>query len=214
MLSKSSGLWRPLVEVQAYSPGYETNDIGFLQRTDIISSHAVMQYINQDPSPHFREKDMYLGVWQNRNFDGDTIERGVFGQWFGTLSNYWQPNLQLLVTPGSFDDRLTRGGPVVRSPLYWSSDQSIATDTRKNFSAAVATHEDGSRDGSWGRILSLTLNARPRPNLQLSVAPRINRGHNVTQYVTAFDNPAAIATFGRRYVFSTLDVHSVELDTR
>jgi hypothetical protein len=213
-LSKDSGLWRPFVSVQAYSPGFETNDIGFEQRTDIISSSAVMQYFNQEVTPHWREKDMFLGVWRNNNFDGDTIERGVFGQWFGTLSNYWQPNLQMLVTPGSFDDRLTRGGPVVRTPLYWSADQTISTDTRKNFSASLTTHEDGSRDGSWGRLLSLTLNARPRPNLQLSVAPKVNRGHNVTQYVTAFDDPAAVATFGRRYVFSTLDVHSVELDTR
>ena len=213
-LSKATGLWRPFVSVQAYSPGFETNDIGFLQRTDIISSNAVMQYVNQTVTPRWREKDLWFGAWQNRNFDGDTIERGVFGQWFGTLSNYWQPNVQLLVTPGSFDDRLTRGGPAVRTPLYWSADQSITTDTRKNFSAALATHEDGSRDGSWGRILSLTLKARPRPNLQLSVAPRINRGHNVTQYVSAFDDPAANATFGRRYVFSTLDVHSVEFDTR
>jgi uncharacterized protein DUF5916 len=214
MLSKATGLWRPVVGVQAYSPGFETNDIGFLQRTDIISTDAVMQYVNQNVTPRWREKDMWIGAWQNRNFDGDTIERGLFGQWFGTLSSYWQPKVSLTVTPGAFDDRLTRGGPVVRTARYWSADQSITTDTRKNFSAVLSTHEDGSRDGSWGRILSLTLNARPRPNLQLSVAPSWNRGHNVTQYVTAVADPLAVATFGRRYVFSTLDVHSVELDTR
>ena len=27
MVSKTSGLWRPIVQVQAYSPGFETNDI-------------------------------------------------------------------------------------------------------------------------------------------------------------------------------------------
>src|SRR5207253_2210770 len=78
MLSKTDGLWRPVVEVQAYSPGFESNDIGFLQRTDIISSHAVMQYVNPNVTPRFRNKNLWLGVWQNRNFDGDTIERGLF----------------------------------------------------------------------------------------------------------------------------------------
>ena len=214
MLSKASGLWRPVVDVQAYSPGFETNDIGFMQRADIISPSAVMQYVNQTVTPHFREKDMFVGVWENRNFDGDVLDHGVYINWFGTTSNYWTPNFTLLVTPESFDDRLTRGGPVAKSAFYWSSDASIGTDTRKNFSAQISAHRDGARDGSFGHFIVLTLNARPKPNLQLSVAPKLNRGHNTTQYVTAFDDPAAVGTFGRRYVFATLDERTFELDTR
>jgi hypothetical protein len=214
MLSKTTGLWRPLAGVQAYSPGFEVNDIGFLQRTDIISSYAVMQYFNQTVTPRWREKNGWVGTWRNRNFDGDTIERGLFGRWFGTLANYWQPSFEILVTPGAFDDRLTRGGPVVRTPLYWSADQSLVTDTRKSVSLNISTHEEGSRDGSWGRFVSMTLMARPRPNVQLSIGPTINRSHNVTQFVTAFDDATASATFGRRYVFSILDVHSLEINTR
>jgi hypothetical protein len=214
MLSKDAGLWRPIVEVQAYSPGFETNDIGFLQRSDIISTHAVMQYVNENVTPRFRSKTLWLGVWRNGNFDGDTIERGLFAEWFATTANYWQPDVTLIVTPGSFDDRLTRGGPLVRSPRSWSSDPKLTTDTRKNFSAAIAGHLEGSADGSFGHSLSITLNARPRPNLQLSVAPSIGRFHTSTQYVTAFDDPSAELTFGRRYVFAHLDQHSFEFDTR
>jgi len=214
MVSKASGLWRPIFAVQAYSPGFETNDTGFMQRADIISASAVMQYVNQDVTPRFREKNVWIGTWRNSNFDHDTIERGLFARWFGTLSNYWQPSVQVIVTPGAFDDRLTRGGPVVRSPFSWSSDAELRTDTRRNFSADIAGHLDGARDGSYGRSLSLTLNARPRPNLRLSVAPTLNRGHNTTQYVTAFDDPSAAATFGRRYMFAKLDQRSFELDTR
>ena len=73
---------------------------------------------------------------------------------------------------------------------------------------------EGSADGSYGHSLSITLNARPRPNLQLSVAPSIGRFHTSTQYVTAFDDPSAELTFGRRYVFAHLDQHSFEFDTR
>ena len=113
--------------------------------------------------------------------------------------------MQLLLTPGSFDDRLTRGGPVVRTATYWSADETLTSDTRKRFSSSLSLHEDGSRDGSWGRIATLTLKAKPRPNLQLSFGPRWNRGHNVTQYVD---------TIGTQYVFAYLDVHSVEFDTR
>ena len=214
MLSKATGLWRPVVQVQTYSPGFETNDVGFMQRADIISTSAIMQYVNENVTQRWRNKTMFFGLWTNRNFDGDMLERGLFAEWFGTTSNYWNPSFSLLVTPGAFDDRLTRGGPIVRTPFYYSHDASVSTDTRKNFSVQILGHVDGARDGSHGRSLTLTLNARPRPNLQLSVAPTFNRGHNTTQYVTSFADPAATATFGQRYVFANLDQRSFELDTR
>lgn len=205
MLSKSDGLWRPLVQVQAYSPGFETNDIGFMQRADIISTHAVMQYFNQKPSPHFREKNMFLGVWHNRNFDGDTLDRGLFAEWFGVTSNYWRPDMTLIVAPGAFDDRLTRGGPVVRTPLFWSWDGKIGSDDRKSLSAVLGAHVEGSRDKSYRRSVTLTVTARPMSNLQLSASPSLNRSHNVTQYVT---------TRSGQYIFAQLDQRSFELGTR
>jgi hypothetical protein len=214
MLSKSSGVWRPIVQVRAYSPGFETNDIGFLQRTDIISSHAVMQYVNQTTTPHFREKIMFLGVWQNRNFDGDTLERGFIVEWFSTTTNYLHQDVAFFLSPGAFDDRQTRGGPVVRTPRFWASDLTLGTDDRKSLSAVLAAHLEGSRDKSYGRSLTLTLTARPMSNLQLSVAPSINRGYTAAQYVTAFDDASATRTFGRRYVFAHLDQRSFELGTR
>ncbi|HEX9502083.1 MAG TPA: DUF5916 domain-containing protein, partial [Thermoanaerobaculia bacterium] len=177
-------------------------------------THAVMQYVNQDPSPHFLEKYVHLAAWQNRNFDGDTIERGFFAEWFGKTSNFLFPDVLLIVTPGAFDDRLTRGGPVVRTPLYWSSSANIGSDDRKKFSAVVQGKMEGTRDNSYGRSISLTLTARPMSNLQLSASPSISRSHTSNQYVTAFDDAAATATFGKRYVFAHLDQRSVELDTR
>ncbi|PYQ48453.1 MAG: hypothetical protein DMF59_15970 [Acidobacteria bacterium] len=214
MLSKSEGLWRPNVGVEAYSPGFETNDIGFLQRTDIISPHAVMQYVNQNVTKHFREQDVWMGAWQNRNFDGVTFERGFFAEWFTTTSNYWNTDIALIVTPGAFDDRLTRGGPIVRTPFSWNSDATVASDSRKNFSVRLNGHDEGSRDGSYFRLIVLNLFTRPRPNLQFTVSPVIRRGHTAAQYVTAIDDPSATATFGKRYVFAHLDQHSFEFQTR
>ncbi|HLJ74752.1 MAG TPA: DUF5916 domain-containing protein, partial [Thermoanaerobaculia bacterium] len=109
ILSKAQGLWRPVVQVQTYSPGFETNDIGFMQRADMISTSAIMQYANQTVTSRWREKDSFLGVWSNHNFDGDTLDHGLLFEWFGTLANYWAPNITFLATPAGYDDRLTRG---------------------------------------------------------------------------------------------------------
>src|SRR5437870_12357089 len=143
MLSKTAGLWRPNIQVQAYSPGYETNDAGFMQRSDIISTHALVQYVNEESTKHFRNRNAWFGVYINQNFGGDTIERGVFVDTFGSLQSFWNYRAALFVAPGSFYDRATRGGPTVRSPRSWSSDLSLGSDDRKTFFLTAERHLEG-----------------------------------------------------------------------
>jgi hypothetical protein len=214
MLSKTTGVWRPNVQVHAYSPGYETNDAGFMQRTDIISSHALMQFVDEKTTNRFRERNGWFGVYQNRNFDGDTLERGLFGDVTATFLNYWTAHAALFVVPGAFSDRLTRGGPVVRTPASWSSDLSLGSDARKSLYASASGHFEHSGDGSYLRRFGLELAARPRSNISLSVVPSFSISHDFAQYVTALSDPAATATYGRRYVFGELEQRSLELGTR
>jgi hypothetical protein len=214
MLSKATGLWRPNVQVHAYSPGYETNDVGFMQRTDIISAHALVQYVNQSPTKRFREKNLWLGTWQNRNFDGDTLERGVFADHFSTFTNYWNYRVSLFLSPAAISDRLTRGGPVARYAPSWSSDQSLFSDDRKSFSYGVTGHIEGATDGYYVRTFGISLTSRPASNLTMSVEPSLTRSHDHRAYVRSFADSTATATYGRRYVFGDLEQHSFELATR
>jgi Domain of unknown function (DUF5916)/Carbohydrate family 9 binding domain-like len=214
MVSKATGIWRPNVSIQANSPGFETNDTGFMQRTDIISGHALMEYNNQNPTKRFRGRTTWMGVWQNQNFDGDVLERGVFVDAFGTFANYWEYRGSLFLTPGAFSDRLTRGGPLTRTPAGWSSDLSIASDSRKNYYFDFDAHLYGGDDESYERTFGIALNARPAPNVQLSVTPSFRRSYDFAQFVDVFDDPAATSTYGRRYLFAELDQHSFELGTR
>jgi len=214
MLSKNTGLWRPNVQVQAYSPGFETNDAGFMQRTDIISTHALVQYVNQTPNTHFRERNLWLGMWDNRNFGGDSNERGVFADGFGTLQSYWTYRASLFLSPGAFSDQATRGGPLVRTLPSWSSDQSLGSDNRKRFFFTFDGHLEGGEEDSWVRSGGVTLSFRPSSNLLLSVAPYVTRSHNFNQFVTSTADAAATSTYGRRYVFAELEQHSFEVATR
>ena len=214
MVSKQTGIWRPLAQVQAYSPGYETNDIGFMLRTDVISSHALMQYVNQNTTKRFRERHAWFGGWNTRNFDGDTVERGFFADLFGTFVNYWTYRAALFYVPGSFSDTATRGGPLVRSQRLWTSNQSIGSDDRKNFYFSINTSFDGNEDGSYVRAGGLDLNFRPAPNVLLTLSPYYRRSYDYNQYVTTIPDGAATETFGNRYVFAEIDQRSFELGTR
>ena len=214
MISKTSGLWRPIVQVQAFSPGFETNDTGFMQRTDIISMHALTQYVNENLSKNFRQRTVWFGTWQNRNFDGDTLERGFFVDSFATLQNYWNYRASLFVVPGGLSDRSARGGPLVRTPAGWSSDLNVESDGRKKFSYGLFGHFEHSADGSYVRTVGAGLTARPVSNLQLRLEPSFTRSHDFTQYVTSFVDAAATSTYGSRYLFANLEQRSFELGTR
>ncbi|HVG23211.1 MAG TPA: DUF5916 domain-containing protein [Thermoanaerobaculia bacterium] len=205
MLSKQTGLWRPIVQLHAYSPGFETNDAGFMQRADIMSGNALMQYVNEQPSKRFRSRTTWLGTWLNRNFDGDTLDRGVFTDNFGTFANYWEYRASLFVSPGAFSDQRTRGGVVVRTQRSWSTDLSLGSDSRKRFFFSVDGHVEGGEEESYARSGSLSLNYRPAPNLRLSIGPSVSRSHEAHQFVTRA---------GGEPLFAELEQRSVELATR
>jgi len=68
-------------------------------------------------------KSSLFGVWQNRNFDGNTIERGLFSEMQGLFRNYLER--ASLGFPQCWCDLptgLTRGGPLARTPSSWSTD--------------------------------------------------------------------------------------------
>ena len=83
---------------------------------------------------------------------------------FGTLQNYWEYRAALFVTPGAFSDRLTRGGPVVRTPGSWTlGRRASAATTGRSFSFDVerAVSKEATTD-SYARDGGVTLNAGRR----------------------------------------------------
>jgi len=214
VLSKQTGIWRPNVGVQAYSPGFETNDAGFMERTNLISSHAVMQYVDERPTARFREKDGWFGAWTNRNFDGNTTERGLLAESLGIFQNYWRYDVSLSATGAALSDDATRGGPLLVTRPTANLGVTVASDDRKKFFFTAGVNGFASRDGSHSRSINLTLNQRPSSSLLITLTPTIRRSHTATQYVTTVTDPSATATYGARYVFANLEQQSFELGTR
>jgi hypothetical protein len=214
MVSKVTGLWRPNVQVQAFSPGLETNDVGFMQRADIISGHAFMQYLDQNVTSHFRQKNVWFGGWQNSNFDGDTLRQGVMIDHSATLANYWTYGVQMLAWGSAVSDRLTRGGPVVTTPPGWQSRVRFATDSRERYTIEISADAESSGDGSEGQGFGIGLSARPMPNLSFSVKPSVSRSYSRHQFIRSLSDPSAAQTYGRRYVFGEIDRRSFEVGTR
>lgn len=214
MAAKQTGNWKFNLKAHAYSPGFDTNDVGFLTRTDLISSHAVVLYNNPVPGRFFRDRNWWLGKYNSWNFDGDELKNGFYGSYYGRFHNY-----SYLGFGGGYDfavddDRATRGGPVVTDPTGMSINLFYGGDRRKpiNWEIYGQTYRGG--EGTEGYSLGAWLRFKPASNVQLTFQPSYSDSHSWLQYVTAVDDTLAVETFGKRYVFAEIDRKSLELQTR
>jgi hypothetical protein len=205
-------LWE--VSTNVRTPGFENNDIAFMSRADYwwMSANVFPQWVK--PTRWYRQLFFIAGGQQQYNFDGDLTDRQL--QLFGYVQalNYWNVQGFWLHRPSLLDDRLSRGGPVLRRPGldYWSAN--VSTDSRKsvvvNFSGIWDRSGDGDHDWSAGFSVQL----RPRSNISLSFGPSIGHDESNFQYIMAVGDTTAAAFFGRRYVFARLVQNTIAMETR
>ena len=214
MFAKQKGKWRPNLQVQMLSPGLEVNDVGLLQRTDAVSTHAVMHYLNTDQTKYTREISAWVGKYQNWNFDRDLTANGAGFNIFVQLKNYWAVYMWGGGKTDFIDDRMTRGGPamIIRGDRY--AGGGFESDTRKKFSLAFETERADDDFGGTFNMYWATFTYRPTPAIRISLTPSFRRLHEVAQYVSEVEDENYDATYGKRYIFATLDQRTLDIGVR
>ena len=214
MLSKQKGKWRPNLQIQALSPGFEINDVGFLPRVDAISTHAVMHYLDTDLKKYTREISIWAGKWQNFNFDGDNTGNGLSTNAYLQFKNYMWAAAWFGGRVDAIDDQRTRGGPAAISPGNHFYGTEAGTDSRKKFSFSVGGERVSIDDGGWSNWEWTSLTYRPAPSLRLTLSPTYADIRTNAQYVTSRSAADYAPTFGNKYIFAQLDQKQLELGIR
>ena len=210
---KQAGRFQPKVAAAAISPGFEVNDLGFHSRTDRLIVDTNLRYQETVPGKVFRNWSVSAGPDAAWNYDGARVfgELNVQGNWI--LANYWQGNSRFSYRPATDDDRLTRGGPMARSPARFAGG--VSQSNRRGRAYVVQVSWDGAWDdaGSWQSTAGLDVTLRWN-NWEVLLGPQLAREHAAAQYVSAATDPLAQATYGRRYVFADLDQTTLSMDAR
>lgn len=214
-LSKTAGLhWRWSVAFQEVSPGLEVNDLGFQRRADQRVLSAELQYRQQQPTRLLRRWQVAGAVGQEWNFGGDGVGTDLKSSFYTQWHNYWQIYGYLTFDVPTLDARLTRGGPMGRSPGDWSAGLTLATDDRKPFYFLGDFYYTRDRAGGEAAATSLYLSVKPAPAVKVRVGPYIEMTSPTAQFVTRVSDTLAVNTYGRRHVFSTIDQTTLSLSTR
>ena len=205
-------LWE--VSTNLRTPGYDNNDITFFSRADYwyMGGNIFPQWVK--PTKWYRQLFFIAGAQQQYNFDGDLTDRQM--QLFGYIQplNYWNIQGFWIHRPSVFDDRLTRGGPVVRRPGidFWSAN--VSTDSRKKLVFQLSADVGCNREGYCSRSANLNAQIKPASNVSLSLGPSIGYDEDGTQFVDSIPDSTATAFYGKRYVFSDLKQRSLGMNTR
>ncbi len=212
--SKESGDWLFETSLNVRSPGFEVNDLAFLTRADYVwmNANAFRQW--QKPTKYYRQLYWILGGQQQYNFDGDRTDLQFQNYFEVQLPNYWWLSTFYIHRPEVFEDRLTRGGPVVKRSQAWFTVLNINTDSRKRVSFYLGPEMSGTAEGGRAYALYTTIRAKPASNIVLSLEPSYSYYKTRSQFVTSFADTTANHFYDRRVVFSDLVQRQLEIGTR
>ena len=181
-LAKDNGDWQWETAQNWRSPGFETNDLGYLDRADYRWMLANVQRVWTKPTHWYRFAAATVGAQQQFDFDGDRNDEDFHAGFFSTLLNYWSANLFGIYHPGTLDERLTRGGPVERRFGYDFLGANVGTDGRRAVVFNLGLRTDRAFDNQgWMTSLSPSLTFKPSPRLLLSLGPTYSRNVNAQQ---------------------------------
>ena len=191
------------------SPGFDVNDVGFQSRVGYINMHVGGGKTWTKPGKLFRYAETGGALFRTYDWDGNINWSGIFNFGYAQFHNYYWVNWNIAYNPWTVDNRRTRGGPLVTLPPGYQFGIDAGSDSRKTFMVGfgTGTYFRASDDVDWWSYVNLQY--RPAPNVSVSVGPNLSGSVNPRQYIGAFADSTAAATYDSRYVFGNL--HQTEL---
>lgn len=214
-LSKiGGGATRFDVGYQYVSPGFESNDVGFLNRANTQNQFGWYAVQLRTPTKLYRSWQTNLNEWMNWTTDGLRTDVG------GNINSHMQLNNNWWLHWGqggnalasSFCDNCARGGPAVRSSRMSFGWAGVEGDNRYRIIPFFFTQWMRGDAGHSNTIYydpSLTLKLSSRLTTDLGVDYSTNV--NDAQFYESYGDPGADTT---HYTFAHMDQKTLSFTTR
>ena len=197
------------VNVGFLSPGFDTNDIGFLRRADSIPQSSWFQIRWDEPGRYVRNVRLNFNQFSNHNFGGELLELGYNVNAHWEFQNRWRAGFGVDHRRGFFDDLLTRGGVGGRRPGDIGSWQYFGTNDSLMVSAGWDSSVGRGIRGSYWFNLEPRVSFRPTPALFAEVGIGHSRRLMDAQWIAPVDDES-----GHHDLFAQLDQTTTRITTR
>jgi hypothetical protein len=213
-MAKENGNWLWETAQNVRSPGFEVNDLAAQSRADFHWMNA--NVVRQWTVPGSWYRNIWTSIGGQQQFNYDRVRNDMQAQVFYGMQfkNYWNWRSYAIHHPAVPDDRLTRGGPIVKRAGYNDLGFGLTGDNRKRVVFGV-NGEWATGVGALNSVYYVSPSATVKfgANANVDFTPSFSSSRG-TQYVTRVADVNATTFFGNRYVFSSLDQTTMSLDTR
>jgi len=198
----------------AMSPGFESNDLGYHNRGDLINGQLVFGYQTFHPDRAFRHWSLTAAYYRNYDFGGNRIGEYIYLDAAGQFLNYWTVALHYDYEPPKYSHYLTRGGPMAFYPSGMTWSGSLASDNRKKviikFSGRYRTHPSG----GYNWTVEAGLAWKPRTNISLSLTSSYTWRFSEGEWVRRVVDPLKAETYGVRYILADIIQKTLPVELR
>jgi hypothetical protein len=209
-LMKLDGHWNFLGCVIWKTPGFEINDLGYMQQADNMLTVLWAGYNQWEPKGIYRDYRLQGDVFFVNNFGGDLLAMGLEFNPQITFRNYWSMHGYANLTPFSNSTDMLRGGPMIKLPGSFRANIGVSSDNRKKLNVHVYVNtakgfEESSSDFDFGADITY----KPINSLFFTLSPEYSKSFDNLQYITTLDYSGA-----DRYVFSGIDRNTISASIR
>jgi hypothetical protein len=214
-VAKENGNWLWEIMENTRSPGYEVNDLAFLDRTDYSQTTANLGYSWTRPTKWYRSMFALAGGIHEFNWDGDQTDLQKQAFWSIEFPNYWNMRTFVIRDEQTYQDRLLRGGPTVRGFAYTFGHFQVSTDPRRRAVFDVQIRGSDAEDETQTFNLRPGVAFKPTENVFVQLSPSYQFNENSVQYITRVSDATAPSGFaGNRYLFGYTTTKTVSFETR
>ena len=210
----SGGITRFETSIIRQSPGFEVNDLGYLQRADVMdwSTWAALSFRNARGI--YRWAQVNGNHWETWTTSGLRLQNALNFNGHMGLNNNWDVHLGATLDrlTESYCDHCTRGGPALRGSRGFYPWGGFNTDSRKKVSGGLWVNLSFTDEGKTeGSSFNPYVRFRLASQYELTVGAGFRRVHNNTQW---FDNFTETGTGVTHYTFAHLDQRTTSMSVR
>ncbi len=206
----SKGLWRYSMELIWRSPGFDLNDMGYMQMADIIKQKSTVYYFVNKPVSIFRTYNVSLSETNNWDFGLRYLSSNSNLNAYFEFLNNWAISTTASYTPKSLDTRILRGGDAMLLPSAWYESLYFRSDPSRKFSYEFFTElSSAGYESARNYSFQPTINYMPINTFKLSVNLNYSANRNDLQYITTITDSNE-----PKYILGKIDQHTMGITFR